>query len=100
MNNSNSPKNMSSTRIFGLHFIGDSLGSDMFCKMESPRNYPHQNVLVTWTQVKTLHRQQTSCTASTSNIEILEKFQSKASQMIVDIPALNTVLASVHTLMT
>jgi hypothetical protein len=55
-------------------------------------------------------------TASTSNIEILERFQSKALRMIVDAPegiskyqqlkkksaatALNTVLASAHIQMT
>jgi hypothetical protein len=55
---------------------------------ETARNRPHQNVLVTGTQVKTLYKQQTSHIyktiwtykiqlwgmASTSNIEILERF--------------------------
>jgi hypothetical protein len=31
-----------------------------FRKTETTRNHPHQNVLVTWTQVKTLLKQQTS----------------------------------------
>jgi hypothetical protein len=67
------------------------------------RNHPHQNVLVTRAKVKTLYKQQTSHnktihkpiwtyeiqlwgTASTSNIEILERFISKALRMIVDAP--------------
>jgi hypothetical protein len=29
-------------------------------KMETTRNHPHQNVLITRTQVKTRHKQQTS----------------------------------------
>jgi hypothetical protein len=70
--------------------------------METTRNHPHQNVLVTWTKVKTLYKQQTSHIykrilkpiwtydiqlwgmASISNIEILERFQSKALLMKVD----------------
>jgi hypothetical protein len=56
-------------------------------------------MLVTRTKVKTLYKQQTSHiwtiwtygiqlrgTASTSNIEILERFQSEALRMIVDTP--------------
>jgi hypothetical protein len=31
-----------------------------FCKMKTTRNHPHQNALVTRTQVKTLHKPQTS----------------------------------------
>jgi hypothetical protein len=31
-----------------------------FRKTETTRNHTHQNVLVTWTQVKTLDKQQTS----------------------------------------
>jgi hypothetical protein len=62
--------------------------------------HPHQNVLVTWTQVKTFHKQQASHntilkpiwtygiqlwgTAYTSNIEILDRFQSEALRMRVD----------------
>jgi hypothetical protein len=70
---------------------------------ETTRNHPHQNVFVTWTQVKTLYKQQTYRisnkiqtnldlrntalgTASTSNIEIIERFQSKALRIIVDAP--------------
>jgi hypothetical protein len=72
--------------------------------MERTRNHPHQNVLVTRTNVKTLYKQQTSHiyetmlesiwtyriqprgTASTSNIEVLERFQLKVLRMIVDAP--------------
>jgi hypothetical protein len=75
-----------------------------FHKTETTRNHPHQNVLVIRTQVKTLHKQQTSLihktilkpiwtygiqlwgTASTCNIQILERFQSKALRMLVDAP--------------
>jgi hypothetical protein len=78
------------------------------CKTETVENDPHQYVLVTWTQFKTLHKQQPphiqsntdtnqylwtivqlSGTASTSNEVILELFQSKALCMIVD-ASLNT----------
>jgi hypothetical protein len=62
--------------------------------METARNLPHQNVMVTQSRVKALHKQQTSyiykavlkpisiygihfwVMASTSNIEIVECFQS------------------------
>jgi hypothetical protein len=69
-------------------------------------NAAHQNVLVTWTEAKTLHKQQhyhilvqgnpqilkpiwnygiqLQCMASTSNIEVLEHFQSKVLRMFVD----------------
>jgi hypothetical protein len=74
-----------------------------FHETETTRNRSHHNELVSWTQVKTLHNQQTSHikttltpiwtygihlwrTASTSNIEILERFESKALRMIVDAP--------------
>jgi hypothetical protein len=80
--------------------------------METTRNRHHQYVLVTRTQVKTLHKQQTSHiyktilkpiwtygiqlwgTASTSNIEILVRFQSKALSMMLDAPRYvpNTVI--------
>jgi hypothetical protein len=114
----------------------------IFAKRKKTRNHPNQNVLVTPTKVKTLHKQQTSHiyktilkpiwtygiqlrgTASTSNIEIIVRFQSKALRMIVDAPwyvpntiirriskyqqlkkksaatALNIVLASAHIQMT
>jgi hypothetical protein len=36
------------------------LAQTHFRKMESTRNHPHQNVAVTRTQVKTLHKQRTS----------------------------------------
>jgi hypothetical protein len=35
------------------------LAQTHFCKTETTRNHPHQNVLVTRTQVKTLYKQQT-----------------------------------------
>jgi hypothetical protein len=76
------------------------LAQTHFRKTETTRNHPHQNVLVNRTQVKTLHKQQTSHiwnntqtnldlrnttvgSASTSNIEILERFQSRDLRMIV-----------------
>jgi hypothetical protein len=31
----------------------------IFCKTETSRNHHHQNIVVTWTQVKTLNKQQT-----------------------------------------
>jgi hypothetical protein len=86
------------------------LAQTHFRKTETTRNHPHENVLVTRTQVKTLYKQQTSHIyiyiyiyiyktilkpiwtyemqlwgmASTSNIEILERFQSKALLMIAE----------------
>jgi hypothetical protein len=43
-------------------------------KTETTRNYPHQNVLVTWTQVKTLYKQQTyliqSNTRTQANLDL------------------------------
>jgi hypothetical protein len=68
---------------------------------ETSRSYSHQDVLVAWTKLTALIKQQTTSvntifkliwtyglqlwgTASTSNIEILERFQSKALNMIVD----------------
>jgi hypothetical protein len=75
-----------------------------FCKTETTRNHPHQNILVIRTKVKTLYKQQTFHIyktllkpiwtygtqlwgmASTSNVEILERFQSKALRLIVDAP--------------
>jgi hypothetical protein len=70
--------------------------------METTRNHPDQNVLVTRMQVKTLYKQQTSHIKQYSNqsglmeynsgirlpliTEILEHFQSKALRMIVDAP--------------
>jgi hypothetical protein len=78
------------------------LAQTRFRKTETTRNHRHQNVLVTWTKVstsnklliynKTILKQiwtygiQLWGTASTSNIEILERFQSKALCMIVDAP--------------
>jgi hypothetical protein len=72
-----------------------------FRKTETIRNHPHQSVMVAWMQVKALHKQQTSHiqtilkqiwtyatqlwgTASTSKIEIQERFQSKVLRMIAD----------------
>jgi hypothetical protein len=76
------------------------LAQTHYSKTETTRNHPHQNVLVTWTKVKTLCKLQSSHilnknpiwtygiqiwgTASASNIEILERFQSKALRMIMD----------------
>jgi hypothetical protein len=112
------------------------LAQTYFRKTGTTRKHPHQNVLVTWTKAKTRYTQQTILksiwtygiqlwgTASTSNIKILERFQSKALRMIVDAPcmcriwlsegiskyeqlkkksvatALNIVLASAHIQMT
>jgi hypothetical protein len=70
---------------------------------ETSRSYSHQDVLVAWTKITALLKQQTTSvqnhpqtdldlgiqlwgTASTSNIEILERFQSKALRVIVDAP--------------
>jgi hypothetical protein len=39
---------------------GTYLAQTHFCKIETNKNHPHQNVLVTQMQVKTLHKQQTS----------------------------------------
>jgi hypothetical protein len=92
------------------------LAQTHFRKTETTRNHSHQNVLVIRTKVKPLYKQQTShiltihtiyntqysnqswltdktlASASTSNIEILEHFQSKSFRMIVDAPwyVLNT----------
>jgi hypothetical protein len=63
-----------------------------FRKPETTRSHPHQNVLVSRTKVKTFNKLLWTCgkqfwgTASTSNIEILELFQSKASRKILDAP--------------
>jgi hypothetical protein len=74
-----------------------------FRKMETTSSHPHQNVLVTRKKFKTstsnklliyktifkpiwTHGRQLWGTASTSNIDILERFQSKALRMIVDAP--------------
>jgi hypothetical protein len=73
-----------------------------FCKTETTRNHPHQNVLVTRTQIKLstsnkliyktilkpiwTYGIQLWGTVSTSDIEIVERFQSKALGMIVDAP--------------
>jgi hypothetical protein len=45
---------------WATHWQETYLAQTHFRKMESTRNYPHQTVLVTRTQVKTLHKQQTS----------------------------------------
>jgi hypothetical protein len=72
-------------------------------KTEATGNDAHQNALATWTEVKPFHSQQIFIfkailkpicsygiqlreTASTSNIEILERFQSKVLCRIVDAP--------------
>jgi hypothetical protein len=72
---------------------GDLPGTNTFCKRETTRNNPHQlststklliyNIILKpiWT-----YGIQLWDTASTSNIEILESFQSKALSMIVDTP--------------
>jgi hypothetical protein len=71
--------------------------------MEATGNDAHQNALATWTEVRSLHSDkiliykailkpnwaygiQLQGTASTSNIEILERFQSKVLHVIVDAP--------------
>jgi hypothetical protein len=66
--------------------------------MEATRNYAHQNTVATWTEVKTLHKQQNSHTrsntennldlwnTSTSNTEIPECLQSKFLHMVVEAP--------------
>jgi hypothetical protein len=72
-----------------------------FRKTETTKNHPHQNILVTRTEVKTLYKQKLPMyrtifkliwifgiqlwgTASISYIEISECFQSKALRMTVD----------------
>jgi hypothetical protein len=77
------------------------LAQTQFHKTETTRNHPHQSVLVTRTQVKTLYKQQTPNTYKTILIPIwtpeynsgiwfpllkknLECFQSKALRMSVD----------------
>jgi hypothetical protein len=40
-----------------------------FRKMETTRNYPHQNVLATQTQVTTLHKKQTNNTQTNLDLE-------------------------------
>jgi hypothetical protein len=92
--------------IFGYTLTGDLIGTNTFS------NRPDQNVLVTQTQVKTLSASnklliyktilkpiwtygiQLWGTASTSNIEIPERFQYKALRMIVVAPwyVLSTLL--------
>jgi hypothetical protein len=89
--------------ISGYTLTDDLPGINTFSQNRTTRNRPHQNVLVTRTQVKTLLKQQFLLyktilkpiwtygihlwgTASTSNIEILERLQSKALRMIVDAP--------------
>jgi hypothetical protein len=70
--------------------------------METTRNHPHQNVLATRTKVRTLIYKtifKPICKVwgtSTSNTEILERFQSKALRMIVAAPwyVPNTVIRS------
>jgi hypothetical protein len=48
-------------KYLGLHLDnGTYLAQTHFSKTETSRNHPHQNVLVTQMQVKTLHKQQTS----------------------------------------
>jgi hypothetical protein len=89
--------------ILGYTLIGDLPGKNTFRKMETTRYHPHQNVLVTQMQVKTLHKQQTSHIYNNtetnlniqnttmgygfhSNIEILECLQLNALQMTVEAP--------------
>jgi hypothetical protein len=76
---------------------------DLSLHFQTTRNHPHQNVLVTRTQAQTLYNNklllykailtpiwtyeiQLWGTASTSNIDILECFQSKTLRKIVDAP--------------
>jgi hypothetical protein len=47
-------------KYLGLHLDCRLLAQTHFHKMESASNHPYQNVLVTQTQVKALHKQQTS----------------------------------------
>jgi hypothetical protein len=84
--------------ISGCTLTGDLPGQTHIRKTETSGNEAHQNVLAIWTQVKTLHKQQNPHvhrytnqsgpmeydTASTSNTELLECFQSKALRMIAD----------------
>jgi hypothetical protein len=82
-----------------------------FHKMAATANDVHQNVFVTWMEVKTLHSNKILiykailkpiwtygiwlwCTASISTIEILQCFQSKVFRMIVDTPwyVLSTII--------
>jgi hypothetical protein len=84
-----------------VHIYDFTTFADVFvdCKQSGKLNkyYSHTRNLVAQTQVKILHKQQTSHnktilkpiwtpegTASTFNIENLERFQSKSLRMIVD----------------
>jgi hypothetical protein len=90
----NFPKMMMSS-ILGYNLTGDLPGTNTFSRNGTSRNHLHQNVSVTRMQVKTLYKQQILIyktilkqiwtygiqlwgTVSTSYIEILERFQSKA----------------------
>jgi hypothetical protein len=97
VNNVQLPKN-EEVEYLGLHLDRRHLAQTNFRKAETTRNHPHQNVLITQMQVKTLqttnffytkqYSNQSGPTEynSTSNIEILESFQSKTLRMIVDAP--------------
>jgi hypothetical protein len=100
----NSPKKM--LCISGYTLKGNLPGTNTFSQKRKQLWIPvTKNILVTGTQVNTIYKQQTSHilykrilnpiwtygiqlrgTASTANIEILERFQSKALRIIVDTP--------------
>jgi hypothetical protein len=91
-------------KYLGLHLDRRlNLAQTHIHKTEATGNDAHQNALATRTEVKTLHKQQNSHiqsntqtnlthgiqlrgTASTSSIEILERFQSKALRTIARAP--------------
>jgi hypothetical protein len=48
------------SRISAWTLTGELQAQTHFSKTETTRNYSHENLLVTWLQVKILHKQQTS----------------------------------------
>jgi hypothetical protein len=96
----NSPKKKMSS-ILGYTLTRESSGTNTFSQNGNPRNRPHQNGLGRKSKLSTSNKFliyktilkpiwtygiQLWGTASNSNIEILERFHSKALRMIVDAP--------------
>jgi hypothetical protein len=92
--------------ISGCTSRGDLSGKNTYSRMEAIGNDDHQNASATWTEnskeekiltYKTILKPiwiygiQLWGTASTSNIEVLEYFQSKVLHMIVDAPTTSEV---------
>jgi hypothetical protein len=57
-------------KYLGLHLNRRLTCTKHFRKTETARNPPHQNVLVTRTQIKTLHKQQTSHTSNNTQTNL------------------------------